>query len=41
MHFAGVTISAGQMLSLPMIVLGLALLFIAYRRQGSAAASTV
>jgi phosphatidylglycerol:prolipoprotein diacylglycerol transferase len=38
-HFAGVTISAGQMLSLPMIVLGLILLVIAYRRQGSAAAS--
>jgi phosphatidylglycerol---prolipoprotein diacylglyceryl transferase len=29
--FAGVTISAGQMLSLPMIVLGLVLLVIAYR----------
>jgi phosphatidylglycerol---prolipoprotein diacylglyceryl transferase len=29
--FAGVTISAGQMLSLPMIMLGLVLLVIAYR----------
>jgi phosphatidylglycerol:prolipoprotein diacylglycerol transferase len=38
-HFAGVTISAGQMLSVPMIVLGLVLLFIAYRRQGTAATS--
>jgi phosphatidylglycerol:prolipoprotein diacylglycerol transferase len=38
-HFAGVTISAGQMLSVPMIVLGLILLFIAYRRQGTAATS--
>ena len=38
-HFAGVTISAGQMLSVPMIVLGLVLLIVAYRRQGSAAAS--
>jgi phosphatidylglycerol:prolipoprotein diacylglycerol transferase len=40
-HFAGVTISAGQMLSLPMIVLGLILLVIAYRRQGSTAPSPV
>lgn len=39
-HFAGVTISAGQMLSLPMIVLGLALIIVAYRRQGSTAATT-
>jgi phosphatidylglycerol:prolipoprotein diacylglycerol transferase len=31
--FAGITISAGQMLSLPMILLGLALLFLAYRKQ--------
>jgi len=38
-HFAGVTISAGQMLSVPMIVLGLILIFIAYRRQGSTATS--
>ena len=38
-HFAGVTISAGQMLSMPMIVLGLILIFIAYRRQGSTATS--
>jgi phosphatidylglycerol---prolipoprotein diacylglyceryl transferase len=36
--FAGVTISAGQMLSVPMIVLGLVLLVIAYR---SPAPSTV
>ena len=28
---AGITISAGQMLSLPMIVLGLVLLWLAYR----------
>lgn len=40
-HVAGITISAGQMLSLPMIVLGLILLVIAYRRQGSAAPSPV
>jgi phosphatidylglycerol:prolipoprotein diacylglycerol transferase len=40
-HFPGFTISAGQMLSLPMIVLGLILLVIAYRRQGSAAPSPV
>jgi phosphatidylglycerol:prolipoprotein diacylglycerol transferase len=38
-HFAGITISAGQMLSLPMIVLGLVLLFIAYHRQDRAAPS--
>lgn len=31
--FAGITISAGQMLSLPMIVLGIVLLTIAYRRR--------
>ena len=31
--FAGVTISAGQMLSLPMIVLGIILLVLAYRRR--------
>ena len=30
--FAGLTISAGQMLSLPMIVLGIVLLVVAYRR---------
>lgn len=30
--FAGWTISAGQMLSLPMIILGLILLFVAYRK---------
>ena len=29
----GITISAGQMLSLPMIVLGITLLFLAYRRK--------
>jgi phosphatidylglycerol:prolipoprotein diacylglycerol transferase len=33
--WAGVTISAGQMLSLPMIVLGLVLLLVAYRRRTS------
>lgn len=38
-HFAGVAISAGQMLSVPMIVLGAALLVIAYRRPDSAATS--
>ncbi|MDQ9172142.1 prolipoprotein diacylglyceryl transferase [Oxalobacteraceae bacterium R-40] len=32
--FAGITISAGQMLSVPMIVLGLLLLFLAYRKTG-------
>lgn len=32
--FAGITISAGQMLSIPMIVLGLLLLFLAYRKTG-------
>ena len=32
-HFAGITISAGQMLSLPMIVLGIGLLIVAYRRH--------
>jgi phosphatidylglycerol:prolipoprotein diacylglycerol transferase len=31
--FAGITISAGQMLSVPMIVLGIVLLFIAYRMK--------
>ncbi len=31
--FAGVTISAGQMLSIPMIILGIVLLFVAYRKQ--------
>jgi phosphatidylglycerol:prolipoprotein diacylglycerol transferase len=31
--FAGITISAGQMLSVPMIVLGIALLFIAYKMK--------
>jgi phosphatidylglycerol:prolipoprotein diacylglycerol transferase len=31
--FGGITISAGQMLSVPMIVLGLALLLLAYRKQ--------
>jgi phosphatidylglycerol:prolipoprotein diacylglycerol transferase len=32
-HFAGVTISAGQMYSIPMIVLGIALLTLAYRHS--------
>ncbi|HEY4541139.1 MAG TPA: prolipoprotein diacylglyceryl transferase [Noviherbaspirillum sp.] len=32
-HFAGVTISAGQMLSLPMIVAGIVMLVYAYRRR--------
>jgi phosphatidylglycerol:prolipoprotein diacylglycerol transferase len=36
--FAGVTISAGQMLSAPMIVLGIILLVLAYRRRASVAA---
>jgi phosphatidylglycerol:prolipoprotein diacylglycerol transferase len=35
--FAGITISAGQMLSVPMIVLGLVLLLIAYRSPTPAA----
>lgn len=34
-HFAGLTISAGQMLSLPMIVLGIVLLVVAYRRHAA------
>ncbi|MGV3652806.1 MAG: prolipoprotein diacylglyceryl transferase [Noviherbaspirillum sp.] len=33
---AGVTLSAGQMLSLPMVVLGIALLWLAYRHAGQA-----
>lgn len=32
-HFAGITISAGQMLSLPMIIIGLSFLCYAYRRK--------
>jgi phosphatidylglycerol:prolipoprotein diacylglycerol transferase len=36
--FAGITISAGQMLSVPMIVLGIVLLFIAYKMKTPAAA---
>ena len=32
--FAGITISAGQMLSLPMIALGLVMLGLAYRKTG-------
>jgi len=32
-EFGSWTISAGQMLSLPMIVLGVVLLLVAYRRQ--------
>jgi phosphatidylglycerol:prolipoprotein diacylglycerol transferase len=31
--FIGITVSAGQMLSIPMIALGIALLFIAYRKN--------
>jgi phosphatidylglycerol:prolipoprotein diacylglycerol transferase len=38
--FAGITISAGQMLSLPMIVLGIILIVFAYRNGGKAEAST-
>jgi phosphatidylglycerol:prolipoprotein diacylglycerol transferase len=38
-HFAGITISAGQMLSLPMIVLGLILIVVAYRNDGKTEAS--
>jgi len=37
--FAGITISAGQMLSVPMIVLGIVLLLIAYRTAPSSAAN--
>lgn len=33
--FAGITISAGQMLSLPMIALGISLLVIAYKKQSA------
>lgn len=36
--FGGITISAGQMLSVPMIVLGLVLLAVAYRRKSPAGA---
>ncbi|HZW11871.1 MAG TPA: prolipoprotein diacylglyceryl transferase [Noviherbaspirillum sp.] len=32
-HFAGITISAGQMLSLPMVAFGIIVLFITYRKQ--------
>ena len=39
--FAGITISAGQMLSVPMIVLGIVLLLIAYRKAPSAAGPKV
>jgi phosphatidylglycerol:prolipoprotein diacylglycerol transferase len=35
--WAGITLSAGQMLSVPMIVLGAILLVVAYRRGGTAA----
>jgi len=35
-HFAGITISAGQMLSLPMVALGILLLVVAYRRNEQA-----
>ncbi|MFJ3048013.1 prolipoprotein diacylglyceryl transferase [Herbaspirillum chlorophenolicum] len=37
-HFAGFTISAGQMLSVPMIVLGILLLVVAYRNKQQAQA---
>lgn len=37
-HFGGVTISAGQMLSVPMIVLGIVLLVLAYRLRQQAQA---
>ena len=36
--FAGITISAGQMLSLPMILLGIVLLVVAYKQQNTRAA---
>jgi phosphatidylglycerol:prolipoprotein diacylglycerol transferase len=36
--FAGITISAGQMLSIPLIVLGIVMLLIAYRRQTAVSA---
>jgi phosphatidylglycerol:prolipoprotein diacylglycerol transferase len=32
-HFASVTISAGQMLSIPLVVLGIVMLFLAYRTK--------
>jgi phosphatidylglycerol:prolipoprotein diacylglycerol transferase len=38
-HFGPIVISAGQMLSLPMIVLGIVLLFLAYQRKPAASAS--
>ena len=34
-HFGTVTISAGQMLSIPLIILGLAMLFMAYRSSSN------
>jgi hypothetical protein len=37
-HFGGITISAGQMLSVPMIVLGIILLVLAYRLKQQAQA---
>ena len=37
-HFGGITISAGQMLSVPMIVLGIILLVLAYRLRQQAQA---
>ena len=37
--FAGITISAGQMLSIPMIVLGIILLVLAYRQHAPAPAA--
>lgn len=39
-QFAGLAISAGQMLSLPMIALGVVLLVLAYRNPGSATATS-
>ncbi len=36
-QFGSLTLSAGQMLSLPMIVLGLGLLMLAYRSRGNTA----
>ena len=32
-HFAGITISAGQMLSVPLIILGIVMLILAYRKD--------
>src|SRR5690606_31179104 len=38
-HFGTVTISAGQMLSIPLIILGLAMLFMAYRSSSNSTTS--